>query len=68
MVLIVVGITPFLIRDLQARVEEMPSEQLIKAQTLGASSWQIVLRVVIPQMLPRLIDGYGCRWGRPGCS
>ena len=55
-VLIVVGITPFLIRDLQARVEEMPREQLIKAQTLGASSWQIVLRVVIPQMLPRLIN------------
>jgi len=55
-VLIVIGVAPFLIRDLQARVEEMPREQLIKAQTLGASSWQIVLRVVLPQMLPRLID------------
>ncbi|HSV29897.1 MAG TPA: ABC transporter permease subunit, partial [Candidatus Omnitrophota bacterium] len=55
-VLIVIGIAPFLMRDLQARVEEMPREQLIKAQTLGASSWQIVLRVVLPQMLPRLID------------
>lgn len=55
-VLIVIGIAPFLMRDLQARVEEMPREQLIKAQTLGASSWQIVLRVVMPQMLPRLID------------
>jgi NitT/TauT family transport system permease protein len=56
MVLIVIGIAPFLMRDLQARVEELPREQLIKAQTLGASSWQIVLRVVLPQMLPRLID------------
>jgi len=55
-VLIVIGVTPFLMRDLQARVMEMPAEQLIKAQTLGASSWQIVLRVVLPQMLPRLID------------
>jgi len=55
-VLIVIGIAPFLMRDLQARVEEMPREQLIKAQTLGASSWQIVVRVVLPQMLPRLID------------
>lgn len=55
-VLIVIGIAPFLMRDLQARAEEMPREQLIKAQTLGASSWQIVLRVVLPQMLPRLID------------
>lgn len=55
-VLIVIGVAPFLIRDLQQRVEEMPNEQLIKAQTLGASTWQIVTRVVLPQMLPRLID------------
>lgn len=54
--LIVIGITPFLIRDLQQRVLEIPSEQLIKAQTLGASTWQIILRVVLPQVLPRLID------------
>jgi NitT/TauT family transport system permease protein len=55
-VLIVVGIAPFLIRDLQLRIEEMPREQLVKAQTLGASSWQIVTRVVVLQMLPRLSD------------
>jgi NitT/TauT family transport system permease protein len=54
--LIVIGITPFLIRDLSARVSEIPGELIIKAQTLGASSWQIILRVVLPQMLPRLID------------
>ncbi len=54
--LIVVGITPFLIRDLQQRVLEIPAEQLIKAQTLGASTWQIIIRVVLPQVLPRLID------------
>jgi NitT/TauT family transport system permease protein len=56
-VLIVVGIAPFLMRDLALRIEELPSEQLIKAQTLGLSSWQIVTRVVVPQMLPRLLDG-----------
>ena len=55
-VLIVIGIAPFLVRDLQARVEDMPAELLIKAQTLGASTWQIIIRVVVPQMLPRLID------------
>lgn len=55
-VLIVFGIAPFMIRDLQQRVRELPREQLIKAQTLGASTWQIVLRVVLPQVLPRLID------------
>ncbi len=55
--LIVIGTLPFLIRDLALRVAELPREQLIKAQTLGASTWQITLRIVVPQMLPRLIDG-----------
>ncbi|WP_207459490.1 ABC transporter permease subunit [Azospirillum sp. SYSU D00513] len=55
-VLIVFGVVPFLIRDLAGRVGEIPREQLIKAQTLGASSWQIVVRVVLPQMVPRLVD------------
>ena len=34
----------------------MPKEQIIKAQTLGASTWQLILRVVLPQLWPRLID------------
>jgi NitT/TauT family transport system permease protein len=55
--LIVIGVAPFLIRYVAMSVEELPHEQLIKIQTLGASTWQIVLRVVLPQMLPRLIDG-----------
>jgi len=55
-VLIVFGIAPFIMRDVQQRVEELPSEQLIKAQTLGASTWQILLRVVLPQVFPRLLD------------
>jgi NitT/TauT family transport system permease protein len=43
-------------RDLAARVGELPREQVVKAETLGASSWQLALRVVLPQVLPRLID------------
>jgi len=35
---------------------EIPTEQLVKAQTLGASTWQIFVRVLIPQTLPRLIS------------
>ena len=54
--LVVIGITPFLIRDVSMRVAEIPPEQLIKAQTLGASTWHIVNRVVLPQIWPRLID------------
>lgn len=55
-VLIIFGIAPFITRDVQQRVEELPTEQLVKAQTLGASSWQILLRVVLPQVFPRLLD------------
>lgn len=54
--LIAVGIAPFMIRDLAAQVAGLPAEQFIKAQTLGASSWQLTLRVALPQALPRLID------------
>ncbi len=55
-VLIVIGITPFMTRDLAQRVLDIPHEQTVKAQTLGASSWVIALRVALPQILPRLIS------------
>jgi len=54
-VLIVIGVTPTLVRDLSLEVQSMPREQLIKAQTLGASTWQVAIRVVLPQIMPRLI-------------
>lgn len=54
--LIVIGVTPLIVRDLQQRVSEIPAEQLIKAQTLGGSTWTIVLRVILPQIFPRLFD------------
>ncbi|MCT2399545.1 ABC transporter permease [Novosphingobium mangrovi (ex Huang et al. 2023)] len=53
--LIVVGIAPVMIRDIAAHVVELPREQIIKAQTLGASSWQVMIRVALPQAMPRLI-------------
>ncbi len=55
-VLIAVGIAPLMIRDLAAHVAALPNEQILKAQTLGASTWQLTLRVALPQALPRLID------------
>lgn len=54
-VLIVIGIGPYLVRDISFRVRELPEELLVKAQTLGASSWQIVTRIALPMILPRLI-------------
>ena len=55
-VLIFVGLTPFMVRDLASHVAAIPEEQLIKAQTLGASTWTVALRVALPQALPRLIE------------
>jgi NitT/TauT family transport system permease protein len=54
--LIVIGIAPFMVRDVAAYVADLPREQMIKAQTLGASSWQLMLRVALPQAMPRLIQ------------
>jgi NitT/TauT family transport system permease protein len=54
--LIAIGIAPFMIRDLAGHVGGLPAEQFVKAQTLGANSWQLTLRVALPQSLPRLID------------
>ncbi|APO71068.1 nitrate/sulfonate ABC transporter permease protein (plasmid) [Rhizobium gallicum] len=53
--LIVIGVTPTMIRDLALKALDLPREQVVKAETLGGSSWQIALRVVLPQILPRLI-------------
>jgi NitT/TauT family transport system permease protein len=54
--LIVIGVAPVIVRYLAMRTAELPNEQIIKAQTLGASTWQLVIRVVLPQMWPCLID------------
>lgn len=54
--LIVIGIAPFMVRDLGAHIESLPREQIVKAQTLGASTWQLMLRFALPQAMPRLIQ------------
>lgn len=54
--LIIIGVAPIIVRDLALRTSELPAEQIIKAQTLGASTWQLIIRVIMPQMWPRLMD------------
>lgn len=53
--LMVIGIAPVMVRDIAAHVAALPREQIVKAQTLGASSWQLMIRVALPQAMPRLI-------------
>lgn len=53
--LIVVGTMPIMVRSVAQSVMEIPREMIIKAETLGASVRQMVTRVVLPQILPKLI-------------
>lgn len=53
--LITLGTAPVMVRSIAQAVLDIPREQIVKVQTLGASVWQMVTRVVLPQMLPRLI-------------
>jgi NitT/TauT family transport system permease protein len=53
-ILIAIGVAPVMIRDVAQRVADIPEELIVKAQTLGASTWTMVLRVVLPIVLPRL--------------
>jgi len=55
-VLIIFGVAPFLIRDMALAVGGLPKEQMVKAQSLGASTWQVAIRVVLPQIMPRLLE------------
>ncbi len=54
-ILIAIGTAPVMTRSVALAVMEIPKELIIKAQTLGASVWQITVRVVLPQLLPKLI-------------
>jgi NitT/TauT family transport system permease protein len=53
--LIVAGTSLVMIRSAAQAVDEIPRELIVKAQTLGATTWQMIVRVVLPLMLPRLL-------------
>jgi NitT/TauT family transport system permease protein len=61
--LIVIGVAPILTRDLALTASALPREQIVKAETLSASSWLIAWRVVLPQVMPRLIDSLRLQLG-----
>lgn len=54
--LIFIGLFPVITRDIALAVERLPVEQTTKALTLGASTGAVIYRIVLPQVLPRLID------------
>jgi NitT/TauT family transport system permease protein len=54
--LIFLGTFPMITRDTYLATRKLPVEQITKALTLGASQLDLVYRVVLPQVLPRLIE------------
>ncbi|GAA6136434.1 ABC transporter permease [Arenicella sp. 4NH20-0111] len=54
--LIFLGTFPIIARDIYLATDKIPREQIVKAQTLGASQLAVVYRIVLPQILPRLLE------------
>jgi NitT/TauT family transport system permease protein len=54
--LIVIGVFPTVALDAYLRSKEIPQEQVHKAQTLGATDFEVVYRVALPQVFPRVLD------------
>jgi NitT/TauT family transport system permease protein len=54
--LIVIGVTPTIILDTFNLTRAVPSEQVVKAFTLGASDFDTAYRVVLKQIMPRVLN------------
>jgi NitT/TauT family transport system permease protein len=54
--LIIIGIAFLMSRDINLAVEAIPREQIIKALTLGANSFQIIWKIIVPQTMPRFLE------------
>jgi len=55
---------PFVVRTLQPVLEELEPELEEAADTLGATRWQTLRRVVFPALLPALITGFALSFAR----
>lgn len=55
-VLIIIGTFPLITRDIFLAVRQIPGEMIVKSLTLGASQFGVVYRVVLPQIVPRLLN------------
>jgi NitT/TauT family transport system permease protein len=54
--LIFIGTMPLITRDIFLAVRQIPNEMIVKSLTLGATQFGVVYRVVLPQIVPRLIN------------
>jgi NitT/TauT family transport system permease protein len=54
--LIVVGVAPTIILDAFHLTRSVPREQIVKGFTLGASDFSVTYRIVLKQILPRVLN------------
>jgi NitT/TauT family transport system permease protein len=54
--LIVIGVTPTVILDTFNLTRGVPAEQVVKAFTLGAGDFDVAYRVVLKQLMPRVLN------------
>jgi NitT/TauT family transport system permease protein len=55
-VLIALGVAPTLTNDITLVGQSIPRNTIVKAYTLGASTSEVVVKVILPQILPRMLD------------
>jgi len=55
-VLIALGIAPTLASDIALAGASIPRNTVVKAYSLGASTSEVAFKVILPQILPRMID------------
>ncbi len=54
--LIVIGVFPTIILDTFLRAKAVPRQQITKGLTLGASHFEVLYRIVLPQIVPDVLD------------
>jgi len=54
--LIVIGVMPTIILDTYLRAKAVPRELITKAMTLNASSFEVMYRIVLPSIFPKVLD------------
>jgi NitT/TauT family transport system permease protein len=55
-VLIVIAVIPGLILDTHLKVKAYPSELITKSMTLGAGTFGIIFRTILPKIFPEFLD------------
>lgn len=55
-ILIIIGLTPVLTLDVYMKIKALPPEHFIKAITLGSHSFKTIKTIILPQIIPSVIN------------